>query len=62
MNRERRLTITILGVLGLVSLAGSIVLFGQGHSTEGAAALGLTTTIVGILSPSPLSKSSVAER
>ena len=59
MNTERRLVVLILGLLGLVALGGALYLFATGKEVPGGTLLAVTTTVVGILSPSPLSKSAV---
>ena len=55
---DRFMTILILGLLGGIALICATVLTIKGY--EGVAYVGLAGTVVGVLAPSPLSKSATA--
>ena len=61
MNAERRLTITIIGTVTLVALLALAVLAALGQPIPGVLE-NVVIAGIAILTPSPLSKSSAAER
>lgn len=61
MNPERRLTITIIGIVTLLALAGLAGLAALGRPIPGVLE-NVVIAGIAILTPSPLSKSSVPER
>lgn len=56
LSNERWLTIFIIGMLGTIALGGGLYLMATGKSEDGKIVLGITTTIIALLVPSPLSK------